>query len=61
MHFDQLRQNMVLLHTVGDELFIVTHVGKDHAQIKPAIGGRECHIESDHPILAVVQPAGLVA
>lgn len=61
MHFEQLRKNMVLSHLIGDELFVVTHVGKDHAQVAPAVGGREVHIEPDHPFLRVVEPAGLVA
>jgi hypothetical protein len=61
MHFDQIKQNMVLTHIVGDELFIVKHVGKDHVTVVSALGGRDMHIEPDHPFLAVVTPAGLVA
>lgn len=61
MHFDQLRKHMVLSHLVGEELFIVTDVGKDQAYVQPAIGGRVVAIEPDHPFLKVVEPAGCVA
>lgn len=61
MHFDQLRKNMVLSHLIGDELFIVTQVGKDQAYVQPAIGGKVVAIEPDHPFLRVVEPQGVVA
>lgn len=61
MNFNDLRQNMVLRHLIGDELFMVTHLGKDHANVQPCIGGKVSHIEPDHPFLRVVEPAGIVA
>lgn len=61
MHFSELKKNMVLSHLVGDYLFVVIDVAKDHARVQPAIGGKIHHVEPDHPLLLVVEPAGLVA